>query len=88
MPIEGAEVRDGQLFINELPYDNLSTSEKLRVAFQFAGLMQNKLPMMISDRAESFEESNWQEVKAAAVESGYQVFFARVTEGELAVETI
>ncbi len=88
MPIEGAEVRDGQLFINELPYDNLSTSEKLRVAFQFAGLMPNKLPMMISDRAESFEESNWQEVKAAAVESGYQVFFARVTEGELAVETI
>ena len=88
MPIEGAEVREGQLYINELPYDNLSTSEKLRVAFQFAGLMPNKLPMMISDRAESFEESNWQEVKQAAVESGYQVFFARVTEGELAVETI
>ena len=33
------------------------------------------------------EESNWQEVKPAAIESGYQVFFARVTEGELAVET-
>lgn len=87
MPIEGAEVREGELFINDLPFENLSTSEKMRVAFQFAGLMPNKLPMMISDRAESFEESNWQEIKAAASESGYQLFFARVTEGELAVET-
>ena len=34
------------------------------------------------------EESNWQEVKHAAIESGYQMFFARVTEGELVVQTI
>jgi len=89
MPIEGAEVRDGQLFINDRHFDVLSTSEKLKVAFQFAGQLPNKLPMMISDRAESFDEANWQEVKTAAAESGWQVFFSRVTQGEeLAVETI
>ncbi len=88
-PVDGADVREGQLFINDKPYDNLSTSEKLKVAFQFAGLLPNRLPVMISDRAESFDQDSWADVKNAAVESGWQVFFARVTAGEqLAVETV
>lgn len=87
MPVDGAEIRDGELYINGLPFEgNVSTSEQIRVALQFASLGNNPLSLVVIDRLESFDPERMAELEQVIKESGFQVFGTRVTAGDLKVE--
>lgn len=80
--IEGVEIRDGDIFVDNVPFDKLNTAKKYFTAIQLTAPKAGPLRLMICDRAESLDEENWQIFQEAAKESGFQVIAARVTDEE------
>ena len=83
--IEGMEIVDGEVIVDGIPFDALNTQRQYEVAFQIACRGIGQLPLMVCDRAESFDAKNWQDFCEAAKASGFQILAARVTEGPLKV---
>lgn len=83
LPLEGFEVRDGEVFVGGLPFDSLNTAQQYLCSFQIAALKQGELGLMICDRAETLDNENFDAFCAAARESGFQILTARVTDGPL-----
>jgi len=84
--IEGMEIRDGEVYVGGIAFDALNTQQQYEVAFMIAARGVGHLPIMICDRAESFDAANWQQFCEVAKSSGIQVVAARVTDGPLKVE--
>lgn len=90
MPIPGVELREGgALYVNDLPFDgNTSTSEQMRIALMFAGQLPNPARLVFLDRLESFDGPRFDELKQVIIDSGFNVFATKVTDGPLVVEKI
>ena len=50
-------------------------------------LQPGTLGLMIADKAEHLGQENWDLFQDAALQSGFQVFVTRVSEGSLEVQT-
>jgi DNA repair exonuclease SbcCD ATPase subunit len=86
--IPGMEPRDGELYVDGLPFDDINTGEQYMRAFQVAALAPGDLGMMVADRVEALGPDNWDSFQNAALASGLQVFATRVTSGPLEVNSI
>lgn len=86
LPITGIEVRDGQVYCDGVPFERVNLSERIKIAFSIAAVRSGKLPFMVLDQAEAFDEETWQAFRAGAQESGFQVLAARVSSGPLTIE--
>lgn len=87
LPIPGLEIADGQVLVGGIPFDRVNDAEKYRIAIEIGKLRSGDLPLLVVDRAEIFDASNWAEFQKAAKASGVQIIAARVTEGDLSVQT-
>lgn len=85
LPIPGVEIRDGEVFVGDIPFERLNTAKQFEISFQLAALKTGELGFMIADRAESLDEETWAGFNEAANKSGYQVLAARVSTGPLEV---
>ena len=85
LPIEGVDVRDGDVFVGGVPWDQVNTARQYEVAIQLGAMKAGELALMVVDRAEAFDEEKWDLFQGAVKSSGLQVIAARVTEGPLAV---
>jgi hypothetical protein len=82
LPLEGVDIRNGEICVNGLPFDDLNDAQKYTWAFKIGALTSGKLPLIIADGAERLEETTtFQDILAAAKDSGYQVILARVAPG-------
>jgi hypothetical protein len=78
LPIEGVEVRGGEIFYGGLPFDQLNTQNKIFLACQIGALKFGGLPLMICDQIEQVDDLRWDEFCEAIKDSGFQVIAARV----------
>jgi hypothetical protein len=88
LPISGVEIRDGGFYCDGLPFDSLNTAAQYLKAFEVGALQPGNLGLMIADKLESLGPANWQLFQDAAVQSGFQIFATRVTEGPLAISMV
>lgn len=86
LPIPGVDIREGEVYVNDISWPQVNTSEQYLVAAQLAAMAVKKLPFMILDRAEQLDDERFQQFVAAFRESGLQIAVARVSDGELAVQ--
>jgi len=84
--IEGMEIVDGEIVVGGVPFDALNTAQQYALAFQIAARGVGDLPLMICDRAEAFDSTQWDEFRSIAAESGFQIIAARVSDETLTVE--
>jgi DNA repair ATPase RecN len=87
LPIPGLDIRGGDIFIEDTPWDKKNTSDLWLTVIQIGALASGKLPLLICDHAEVLEGARWEEFLEAIGKSGLQVITARVTEGALRVES-
>lgn len=89
VPVDGLEIRDGKIYVGGLDFDTqLNTAAQYTTAFQIAALAPGELGLMVCDRVESLEsDTTFEEFKAAAIASGFQIFVARVASGPLKIST-
>ena len=80
--IPGVEVVNGKILVDGIPLDQLNTQRQYELAFQICTLKCGELGFLICDRIESLVGVNWEDFKAAAAESGFQIILARAEAGE------
>jgi AAA domain len=87
LPIEGLEIKDGDLFIGGISFDRVNTSKRVRLAVEVAKLRAGNLPLICCDGLECLDEKTFAAFKKAAAESDLQFVISKVSEGPLSIET-
>ena len=86
LPIDGLDIRDGEIYIDGVPFDHLNTQKQMYVVIQAAELAAGELNLMVIDRAESLDQERFDHLKGWIAETGKQLIAARVTDGPLKIE--
>jgi len=87
LPIPGLEVRDGEVYVDGVPFDRVNTAARVRLAIEIAKLRAGKLGLIVVDGLECMDSATFAEFEKAALESGLQFVITRVSDGPLTVTT-
>lgn len=87
LPIQGLEVRDGEIYRNGVPFDRLNTAQQVEVAVEIAKLRAADLGVICVDGLELLDSASLKAFKAAALESNLQLFVTRVADDGFNIET-
>ena len=82
LPVEGLEVKDGDIYIKGVPFDTLNEAARIRFCLMIAGLRKTKLPLVCVDGLEALDESVFQKFVELAEKTDMQFFVTRVSEDE------
>ncbi len=80
LPVDGLEIKDGDILINGVPFDTLNEAAKIRFALKIAGLRKAKLPLVCVDGLEALDKSVFEAFKEEAEKTDMQFFVTRVSE--------
>jgi DNA repair exonuclease SbcCD ATPase subunit len=87
LPIPGLEVRDGEIYRNDVPLDRLNTAQQVEVAVGVAKLRAGELGIICVDRIESLDDASLAELHKQAADNGLQMFVTRVSNEEFSIST-
>lgn len=97
LPVSGLEFGDGELLLNEVPLEQLSAAEQLKLSMDIAMAENPKLRVILLKDASLLDPQSTDYVRRRAVQEGYQVWEERVSsegsvgfvieDGELKQET-
>lgn len=90
-PIKGMDVREGDIYIDDILLNNCGESQKLQVSFAVSMSLNPTLKCCRLDGAESLGKSGRKNILEMANEHGYQVLMSRVSDdgpgdGEIVIE--
>ncbi|UNY40525.1 DNA recombination/repair protein [Pararheinheimera phage vB_PsoM_KLER1-1] len=83
LPIDGLEVRDGEIYRHGVAFDRLNTAQKVLIAIEVAKLRAGQLPVVCCDGLELMDSETFGEFCKQAEDAGIQLFITRVSDGEL-----
>jgi len=87
LPIPGVEIRDGEIYRDNIVFDRLNTAQQVWIAIEIAKLRNSNLPVCCVDGIELLDPKTYAEFKRQALESKLQLFVSRVSGEEFAVNT-
>ena len=87
LPIEGLEVKDGDIFVGGLPFDRVNESKRIQLAIEIAKLRAGSLGLVIVDGLERLDSKSMAAFEKEAKKSKLQFVVADVTDGPLQIET-
>jgi ABC-type cobalamin/Fe3+-siderophores transport system ATPase subunit len=87
LPIDGLEVRDGDIYVGGIPFDRINTSKRVRLAIEVARLRAGNLGLVCVDGLECLDEKTFAEFRKAAAKSQLQFVVSKVASGPLQIET-
>lgn len=87
LPIDGLEIRDGQIYRNDVVFDRLNTQQQVEIAVEVAKLRAKEWGIICVDGLESLDTAHFEAFRERAVESGFQLITTRVSDAEFNVKT-
>lgn len=87
LPIEGLEIKDGEIYYNNIIFDKLNTAEQVKIAIELAKIRAGRLGIICVDGLEKLDRATFEEFKNKAIESGLQMIVTRVNDSELNIQT-
>lgn len=87
LPIKGLEIRDGHVFVDDIPFDRVNRARQIRVALNIARLRAGQLGLVCIDGAEALDPDTLAQFEIAAEKSGLQFVISKTTSGPLTVTT-
>lgn len=87
LPIDGLEVRDGEIFRHGVAFDRLNTAQKVLIAIEIAKLRAGQLPVICVDGLELLDSETFGEFTKQTANGEMQMFVTRVGDGELDHQT-
>lgn len=87
LPIDGLEVRDGEIFRHGVAFDRLNTAQKVLIAIEIAKLRAGALPICCVDGLELLDSETFAEFTKQTANCDIQMFITRVGDGELDHQT-
>lgn len=88
LPIPGLEIRDGEIFFKNLPFDRLNQAQRVKIALKLASLRVGTLGLVCVDGFECLDIDTWKAFCEVAPKTGLQLIVTRVTEGPLKITRI
>jgi energy-coupling factor transporter ATP-binding protein EcfA2 len=85
LPIPGVELKDGEVYVGGVPFEQLNTAQQFALSIRLAKLKLGRLPLIILDHCEAFSSETWELFRESAKESGLQIVTARVSDTPLTV---
>lgn len=82
LPVEGLDLVDGAVVFNGVPFEQASTSEKIRVSMAIAMAMNSSLKIVLIDDGSALDKDARALVAKIAEENNFTVWMTRVTDGE------
>lgn len=82
LPVKDLKVFDGDIYIDDVPFDTLNEASRIRFCLMIAGLRKTKLPLVCVDGLEALDEEVFKVFKEEAEKTDMQFFVTRVTEDE------
>lgn len=83
LPIDGLEVRDGEIYRHGVAFDRLNTAQRVMIAVEIAKLRAGQLSVICVDGLELLDSETFTELKQQVAETGLQLFVTRVSDGDL-----
>lgn len=88
LPIEGIEVKDGQIFRGGVPFDRLNTAQQIEIAVKVAAIRAKELRLVCVDGIEAFDEKRLKQFQDILEANGLQAIMTKVTSEPMSVKTI
>lgn len=82
LPVKDLKVYDGDIYIEDIPFDTLNEAAKIRFCLMIAGLRKTKLPLVCVDGLEALDEEVFKIFKEEAEKTDMQFFVTRVSDEE------
>jgi len=86
LPIPGLEVRDGEVYVNDVPFDRVNESARVQLAIEVAKLRAGDLGLIAVDGVECMDSATFAAFEKAAEESGLQFIASMVSDSPLAID--
>lgn len=83
----GAEVRDGEIYRDGIPFDRWNRAEQVKFAINLAAVRAGELKLICVDGLECLDEQTFQLFRERAAKSGLQLIVTRVSDTPFAVQT-
>lgn len=87
LPIDGLEVREGEIFVGGVALDRVNTAGQVAVAVGIAKLRAGDLGIVCLDRVEALDSAAFTELQEQIAEAGLQCFVTRVSDDDFAITT-
>ena len=88
IPIPGLSIEEKDIYINGLPFENLSDGQKMQVAIKVAKAGAGELKLICIDGAEKLSEDARQEMIEDLLRGGFQVFVTVTDNSNLEVTPV
>lgn len=82
LPLPGLSVKDGKLIYNNMPWDGMSGSDRLKVATAIVRKLNPQCGFVLMDKLEQMDLETLQEFGAWLKQEGLQVIATRVSTGD------
>jgi len=81
-PVEGLRFGEDQLFYNDVPFEQASQAEKIRVCFALSMAGDPNIGVVLIREASLLDKENLELVSRLATENGFQVWLERVDDND------
>lgn len=81
IPIEGAEIQDGELYVDGVAFDRLNSARKTEIVLEIAKVRAGDLGLVIVDDLELLDEDHFQAMVEGIEASDLQAIVTRVRDG-------
>lgn len=87
LPVPGLSYRDGEFFVDGVPWAHANSARRTQIACDIAALRAGPLRMICLDDAEHLDQDSQSALEEWAHAHDFQIFAALVNDATLAVET-
>lgn len=82
LPFKGLEVKEGDIYIDDIHFDTINTAERIKFALKVATLRDSALKVCCVDGLEALDDETFKIFREEADKTKLQFFVTRVTEDE------
>ena len=87
LPIEGLEVKEGDLYLDDVPFDSVNKAKRVQFALTVAGMRSAECPIVCVDNLEALDAESFEIFQEQAAKTDMQFFVTRVSDKELEINT-
>lgn len=84
-PIAGLELRDGEVYVDGLDFDQLNTARRIEIAVELAVMRSGDLGVICVDGCEALDAATFAKLEEVCAQKGLQMICTRVTDGPLTI---
>jgi len=83
LPVDGLELREDGVYLNELPFDQASGAVKIKTSVALGIMMNPKLKVLIIRDGSLLDANSMEAIRAMAIEHDAQIWIERVGKGDI-----